>query len=431
MNYDDNTWGLVFSGGGGKGAYEIGVWKAILEENIIHIGAVSGTSVGALNAALFAGADYYIADKIWANISPETILPINEKAVVKKILKGLSLPIPEIITPVYMINIIPEILKISQIALTTINIVNGLSDEGIFKKDGLARIIEESGVVRGIKKSKIQCYATCYCISEKKAEYFCLNNESEITIKKMLLASSSLPWVYSYETIDERIYCDGGVPEVGDNTPVKPLYDAGFKRLIVVYLDDDKEEAKRINDNYPDASIIHIFPSNSLGSLINGTLNFKAEYARSILQQGHDDAKKIFVKGITDNNYIFTVETNVDLIKAIKKGAIKFVVKGKLAGHIDKAKIILGLSATALAVLVAGIISAPITGGMSMLAAAPIAASVGISVDVVLAVIALGGVTSVLEIYRNYNVDVLSRDENGNVVELALTKKEREKNRKK
>ena len=44
--------GLVLEGGGGKGSYQIGVLKAIrelgLEKKIV---AVSGTSVGALNAA--------------------------------------------------------------------------------------------------------------------------------------------------------------------------------------------------------------------------------------------------------------------------------------------------------------------------------------------------------------------------------------------
>ncbi len=51
--------GLVLSGGGGKGAYEIGVWEAIKELNIDkYIKVVSGTSIGAINAALFAQDDF-------------------------------------------------------------------------------------------------------------------------------------------------------------------------------------------------------------------------------------------------------------------------------------------------------------------------------------------------------------------------------------
>ncbi|WP_319559640.1 patatin-like phospholipase family protein [Marispirochaeta sp.] len=49
MNNNPNTYCLVLGGGGGRGAYEIGVWRALRELGIgFH--AVAGTSVGALNA---------------------------------------------------------------------------------------------------------------------------------------------------------------------------------------------------------------------------------------------------------------------------------------------------------------------------------------------------------------------------------------------
>lgn len=64
----DNNFGLVFAGGGGKGAWQLGVWKA-LEEAGIRRKAVSGTSVGALNAALYAQGDYDKAIDAWMSIS--------------------------------------------------------------------------------------------------------------------------------------------------------------------------------------------------------------------------------------------------------------------------------------------------------------------------------------------------------------------------
>ena len=58
--------GLVLDGGGGKGAYQIGVWKAMRETGIDkYIKAVSGASVGGLNAALFVQGDYEKAERIW------------------------------------------------------------------------------------------------------------------------------------------------------------------------------------------------------------------------------------------------------------------------------------------------------------------------------------------------------------------------------
>ena len=44
-------YGLVLEGGGAKGAYQIGAWKALKEAGV-KIKGVSGTSVGALNGAL-------------------------------------------------------------------------------------------------------------------------------------------------------------------------------------------------------------------------------------------------------------------------------------------------------------------------------------------------------------------------------------------
>ena len=45
-------YGLVLAGGGVRGAYQIGVWKA-LKELKIKVSAVSGVSIGAVNGALF------------------------------------------------------------------------------------------------------------------------------------------------------------------------------------------------------------------------------------------------------------------------------------------------------------------------------------------------------------------------------------------
>ena len=42
---------LVLSGGGGRGSYQIGVWKALRDLGI-KFDIITGTSVGALNGAL-------------------------------------------------------------------------------------------------------------------------------------------------------------------------------------------------------------------------------------------------------------------------------------------------------------------------------------------------------------------------------------------
>ena len=71
--------GLVLSGGGGKGAYEIGVLRFLLENGIEkNICAVSGTSVGALNAAIYACGNYEKAVRMWKSIRQDQILSKRE-----------------------------------------------------------------------------------------------------------------------------------------------------------------------------------------------------------------------------------------------------------------------------------------------------------------------------------------------------------------
>ena len=69
---------LVLSGGGSRGAYEIGVWQALAELGLRFDG-VYGTSIGALNAALFAQGDLPGALALWSNIRVDQIVTLEDE----------------------------------------------------------------------------------------------------------------------------------------------------------------------------------------------------------------------------------------------------------------------------------------------------------------------------------------------------------------
>lgn len=71
-------YGLVLAGGGTKGAYEVGVWKA-LKEMKINITAISGTSIGAINAALILQNDFDKMMDLYSNIKIDDILKLDKK----------------------------------------------------------------------------------------------------------------------------------------------------------------------------------------------------------------------------------------------------------------------------------------------------------------------------------------------------------------
>ena len=68
---------IALEGGGAKGAYEVGVWKA-LEEAGIKYCAVAGSSVGALNGALMAMRDLQTAIALWENITYSQIMDVDD-----------------------------------------------------------------------------------------------------------------------------------------------------------------------------------------------------------------------------------------------------------------------------------------------------------------------------------------------------------------
>lgn len=64
---------LVLAGGGSRGAYQIGVWKALRELGI-SFDIVTGSSVGALNGALMVQGDFEASLSLWENISSQDIM---------------------------------------------------------------------------------------------------------------------------------------------------------------------------------------------------------------------------------------------------------------------------------------------------------------------------------------------------------------------
>ena len=79
-------YGVVLEGGGAKGAYQIGAWKAFREAGL-KIRGISGTSVGALNGALMCMGDVEKAEHVWENISYSRVMDVDDEKM-KLLLQG-------------------------------------------------------------------------------------------------------------------------------------------------------------------------------------------------------------------------------------------------------------------------------------------------------------------------------------------------------
>lgn len=254
--------GLVLTGGGARGAYQIGVMKALRELSIDkYIKVISGTSIGALNAILFMSDDIDKAIYIWESISKKEILPIDEK----------NLTIRSIILHfgIKNMNFIKKYIP---------TMILG----GNISRDGLINIMNKIDF-DFIKKSEIVCYASCTNLKELTPRYFKINDYEEEDIKKILLATSAMPIIYDYEEIESAEYLDGGIV---DNVPIQPVYGENCDIIIVVHLVKESNIDKRL---FPNTHIIEIIPTIMEDGLFEGTLNFDKDMSKRRMNIGYND----------------------------------------------------------------------------------------------------------------------------------------------
>lgn len=257
---------LVLAGGGGKGAYQIGVWKALREYGADrNITGISGTSVGALNMVLFAQGDYGLAENLWKNITSDEILKVD----IKKI----------------MLNLITAGIVKNSIYLSIL--LKSMYGSGMFSREGLIEIIDNNIDLYSIGNSDKNIFAAAYNTKSLSVDYLELNGRCDEDIKKILLATSALPIIFDKEEVDGNTYIDGGVK---DNVPIKPLYDMGYRTFIVVHLSRDSIIDR---EKFEGSNIIEIVPSDSQGDIITGTLDFSREGSDRRIEQGYKDAVKV------------------------------------------------------------------------------------------------------------------------------------------
>ena len=261
----EEKWALTLAGGGAKGAYQFGVWKALremqLEKNLV---AVSGSSVGALNAALISLNEFDDANTIWTSIMPKQFLDIN---------------FDTIIGP-----------------LDTL--VKRTLTNGLCSRDGLISIIDNYLNLKELAAARIPAYvcvshypSECIeCLNEKpEPEYISLSEVDAHDAKQLLLASSAMPYVYPPELIHDKVYRDGGL---SDNVPVLPMTTVGADKLIVVKLEPDDKVNTDLYSTF--SEVVEIVPSREIGDLLDGTLEFTSRNADFRILLGYYDTLRTF-----------------------------------------------------------------------------------------------------------------------------------------
>ena len=238
---------IVLSGGGGKGAYQIGVWKALRKLKYDYK-IVTGTSIGAINGLMMIQKEFYKSYNLWRNVNPKKMIGIDFKGnqyfdYIKKIFKEGGIPTSNVE-----------------------KFVNKLYNKRKFFKSGI-----DYGIVT-------------YNFSKLKPHVMQKRELLEKDIVKYIVASATCFPAFKMTDINNEKYIDGGFY---DYFPINLAIDMGATEIIAIDLDAIGIRRKIKNK---EIKITYIKPNNE----ISGFLEFDKKKTRKDIKYGYNDTMKKF-----------------------------------------------------------------------------------------------------------------------------------------
>lgn len=187
---------LVFPGGGGRGAYQVGVAKALKEQGI-SFDLAFGTSIGALNATLIAQDNIDRLEDLWCNIRPKDIFRLPSASQVSHMMLGHKL--------------------------------------GLLDTSPLEDLLRKEVDLQKLKSSptKVGLFTTDLCSLETRLvtiDDIMSTNE----LIDVLMATSAVPLAFPPRHLQGKgLWVDGGLVR---NTPMQAAIDIGAEEIFMVLL---------------------------------------------------------------------------------------------------------------------------------------------------------------------------------------------------
>ncbi|MDR1629636.1 MAG: patatin-like phospholipase family protein [Oscillospiraceae bacterium] len=284
---------LVFAGGGSKGAYEYGAWKA-LEEMGLEFDIVTGTSIGSINAALYVQHDFDAATVVWNEMDMDHVMVngIQLDAKLKSIVEQRKGVIP------FLKSYINS--KGADIAPFIQTIETYQNSEKFFRSNvdfGLVTVRFPSMTPVEILKKDI------------KEDY----------LGRWVLASCSCFPIFPICEIDGQSYIDGGYY---DNLPIATAFRLGADSVVAIDL--NHEGAHPAYMRHP--LVTYIKPSKDLG----GFMRFDRAAMDWMIAIGYNDTMKAFGR-LYGNQYSFLLP-DMDRLHALAMDFVKDITYYEISG---------------------------------------------------------------------------------------------------
>lgn len=253
----EKEYGVVLEGGGAKGAYQIGAWKALKEAGV-KIKGIAGTSVGALNGALICMGDYEKAEAIWKEIAYSKIMDVDDVRMGQLFNGNLSL------------------------REAMLGFLKTLGDGGA-DITPLKKLIAENIDEEIIRNSGIAFYVLTFSVSEMKELDIDIKEVEDGLMQDILLASAYIFPLFKNEKLHGKKYIDGGII---NNVPLDSLVKRGYKDIIQIRIFGIGRERKvRLED---DVTVLNISPRVNLGNI----MDFDSKKSIRNMKIGYYDAKR-------------------------------------------------------------------------------------------------------------------------------------------
>ena len=212
---------LALQGGGSHGAFTWGVLDQLLEEPLLRIDAISGTSAGAMNAAVLAdgwtkgGAPGARAalDAYWGRVAKAAVFSPLQRTPLDRLLGRWTLDY----SPVF-------------IALDVLSRLFSPYDLNPQGTNPLTAILDESIDFERLARSPIKLFVTATNVHTGRGRIF---RNAELT-PDVLLASACLPTMFQAVEIDGEPYWDGGFAGNPTITPLVRESDAQDTILVQI-----------------------------------------------------------------------------------------------------------------------------------------------------------------------------------------------------
>jgi len=293
---------LVLSGGGMKGAFEIGVWKSLREQNI-KIPCVIGSSIGVLNAALIAQNEFDTAIEFWWKLTINEVLKLNNQMAEHYVNEWSE----------YSFSFFKN-------AFTAILFRGGLDISPL--RNALKHLINEDK----IRQSPTKLGLVTLELNTLKPISLMIDDIPKGKLIDYLLASAALP-VFCRQELGGKTYLDGGFCDV---LPINFMIDAGYKKIIVVEMPVPgiKKSLKA-----HDADLLYIKNSEYLGLV----LEFDQSRIHHNIQLGYYDSLRALKVTIGKLYYLSPDQTRYyqNLGLALKQPPLDAMARQKMALLLD------------------------------------------------------------------------------------------------